>query len=54
MEPVPGHVLARLMRSAAMIDGKATVPIEAGLVVRMVMELEERRDAEKRDPGQKP
>jgi hypothetical protein len=37
---VSGHVLARLMRSAAMIDGTATMSVEAGLIVRMVMELE--------------
>jgi hypothetical protein len=39
------------MRSAARIDPKATLRVEAGVVVRMVMELEERRreDAEKPD-----
>jgi hypothetical protein len=35
MEAVPGHVVARLIRSAAMIEGGATLPVEAGVVVRM-------------------
>jgi hypothetical protein len=40
---VPAHVLARLMRSAAMIDQKTTLPVEAGVVLRLTAEVEEKR-----------
>jgi len=51
MEPLPDHVLATLQRSAAMIDHKATLPVEAGVVIRMTMELEQRRQADADESG---
>jgi hypothetical protein len=51
MDQVPSHVLARLTRSAAMIPHDATIPVPAGVIIRLVAEVEERRreDAEQPD-----
>jgi hypothetical protein len=55
MEPIPNHVPAGLMRSAAMAGQGQRIPVDATLNCALVGELEEhRRQAAIHQPDPKP